>query len=316
MENRALGRGGPRVGAIGFGAMSFAGYYGPADDAEGVRAINRALDLGITLIDTAESYGQGANEELVGRAIAGRRHEVVLATKSSGGTPERLRSAIDASLGRLGVDHVDVYYLHRVDASVPIEETVGAMGELVSAGKTRHIGLSEAGAETIRRAHAVHPIAALQSEYSLLYRDPEGEILPLVRELGIAYVAYSPLSRGLLTGRYRTTDDLAPDDWRREVPRFQGENLARNLAVVRALGEIADARGVSLATLSLAWLLAQGPEVIPLVGSSRADHVERNLDALALELSPADLEAIAGAAPAGAASGDRYPASYMPRLGI
>ena len=316
MENRALGRGGPRVGAIGFGAMSFAGYYGPADDAEGVRAINRALDLGITLIDTAESYGQGANEELVGRAIAGRRHEVVLATKSSGGTPERLRRAIDASLGRLGVDHVDVYYLHRVDASVPIEETVGAMGELVSAGKTRHIGLSEAGAETIRRAHAVHPIAALQSEYSLLYRDPEGEILPLVRELGIAYVAYSPLSRGLLTGRYRTTDDLAPDDWRREVPRFQGENLARNLAVVRALGEIADARGVSLATLSLAWLLAQGREVIPLMGSSRADHVERSLDALALELSPADLEAIAGAAPAGAASGDRYPASYMPRLGI
>jgi aryl-alcohol dehydrogenase-like predicted oxidoreductase len=316
MEQRSLGRGGPRVGPLGFGAMSFAGYYGSAEDAEGVRAINRALDVGITLIDTAEAYGDGTNEELVGRAIAGRRGEVVLATKSSGGTPEHLHQAIDASLGRLGVDHVDVYYLHRVDPGVPIEESVGAMAELVSAGKTRHIGLSEAGAETIRRAHAVHPIAALQSEYSLLYREPEDEILPLVRELGIAYVAYSPLSRGLLTGRYRTTDDLAPDDWRRQVPRFQGENLARNMAVVRALGEIADARGVSLSTLSLAWLLAQGPDVIPLVGSSRADHVERNLDALALELSPADLEAIADAAPAGAAAGDRYPASYMPRLGI
>ena len=316
MEQRYLGRGGPRVGPIAFGAMSFAGYYGPAEDAEGVRAINRALDVGITLIDTAEAYGDGANEELVGRAIAGRRDEVVLATKSSGGTREHLHRAMDASLGRLGVDHVDVYYLHRVDPGVPIEESVGAMAELVSAGKTRHIGLSEAGAETIRRAHAVHPIAALQSEYSLLYRDPEDEILPLVRELGIAYVAYSPLSRGLLTGRYRTPDDLAPDDWRREVPRFQGENLARNMAVVGALGEIADARGVSLATLSLAWLLAQGPEVIPLVGSSRADHVERNLDALALELSAAELEAIADAAPVGAATGDRYPASYMPRLGI
>jgi aryl-alcohol dehydrogenase-like predicted oxidoreductase len=316
MEQRYLGRGGPRVGALGCGAMSFAGYYGAAEDAEGVRAINRALDLGITLIDTAEAYGEGANEELVGRAIAGRRDEVVLATKSSGGTPEHLRRAIDASLGRLGVDHVDVYYLHRVDPAVPIEESVGAMAELVSAGKTRHIGLSEAGAETIRRAHAVHPIAALQSEYSLLQREPEDELLPAVRELGIAYVAYSPLSRGLLTGRFRRPEDLAPDDWRREVPRFQGENLARNMAVVEALAEIADARGVSLATLALAWLLAQGPEVIPLVGSSRADHVERNLDALALELSPADLEAIADAAPAGAASGDRYPASYMSRLGI
>jgi aryl-alcohol dehydrogenase-like predicted oxidoreductase len=316
MEQRYLGHGGPRVGPIGFGAMSFAGYYGPAEEAEGVRAINRALDVGITLIDTAEAYGNGTNEELVGRAIAGRRDEVVLATKSSGGTREHLHRAMDASLGRLGVDHVDVYYLHRVDPGVPIEESVGAMAELVSAGKTRRIGLSEAGAETIRRAHAVHPVAALQSEYSLLYRDPEDEILPLVRELGIAYVAYSPLSRGLLTGRYRTTDDLAPDDWRREVPRFQGDNLARNMAVVGALGEIADARGVSLATLSLAWLLAQGPEVIPLVGSSRADHVERNLDALALELSAAELEAIADAAPVGAATGDRYPASYMPRLGI
>jgi aryl-alcohol dehydrogenase-like predicted oxidoreductase len=303
------------VGPLAFGAMSFVGYYGAADAEEGVRAINRALDLGITLIDTAESYGDGSNEELVGRAIAGRRDDVVLSTKSSRGTPEHLRRAIDASLVRLGVDHVDLYCLHRVDAEVPIEESVGAIAELVAAGKTRLIGLSEAGAPTLRRAHAVHPIAVLQSEYSLLHREPEAEMLPLVRELGIAYVAYSPLSRGLLTGRYRRPDDLAPDDWRRQVPRFQNGNLERNLEVVRRLEPIASALGVSLATLALAWLLAQGDEVIPLVGSSRADHVERNLEALALDLSPEDLAEIGAAAPAGAASGDRYPASHMPSLG-
>jgi aryl-alcohol dehydrogenase-like predicted oxidoreductase len=315
VQQRTLGRGGPRVGALGFGAMSFVGYYGPADPGEGVRAINRALDVGITLIDTAEAYGDGSNEELVGRAIAGRRDDVVLSTKSSRGSPEHLRRAIDASLGRLGVDHVDVYCLHRVDAEVPIEESVGAMSELVVAGKARRLGLSEAGAGTLRRAHAVHPIAVLQSEYSLLQREPEDEMLPLVRELGIAYVAYSPLSRGLLTGRFRRPDDLAPDDWRREVPRFQDGNLERNLEVVRRLEPIAAALGVSLATLALAWLLAQGDEVVPLVGSSRADNVERNLAALDLELSPDDLAAIAEAAPAGAAAGDRYPASHMPSLG-
>ena len=315
MTDRPLGRGGPPVGPLAFGAMSFAGYYGAAEADEGVRAINRALDLGITLIDTAEAYGDGSNEELVGRAIAGRRDDVVLATKSSGGSPEHLRRAIDSSLSRLGVDHVDVYYLHRVDADVPIEESVGAMAELVAAGKTRHIGLSEAGARTLRRAAAVHPIAALQSEYSLLHREPEAEMLPLARELGTAYVAYSPLSRGLLTGRFRRPDDLAADDWRREVPRFQDGNLERNLEVVGRLEPIAARRGVSLATLSLAWLLARGDDVIPLVGSSRADHVERNLEALVLELSSDDLAEIDAAAPAGAASGDRYPASHMPSLG-
>ena len=315
MEQRRLGRDGPLVGPIAFGAMSFVGWYGEYDAAEGVRAINRALDLGITLIDTAEAYGSGSNEELVGRAIAGRRDEVVLATKASRGGPDYLRRAIDASLARLGVEHVNVYYLHRVDPEVPIEESVGAMAELVAAGKVRHIGISEPGAATLRRAHATHPIAAVQSEYSLLHREPEGDVLPVARELGIAYVAYSPLSRGLLTGRIRRPDDLSPDDWRRGVPRFQDGNLERNVAVVARLEAIAGAVGVGLPALALAWLLAQGDEVIPLVGSSRADHVERSLDALEVELTDDDLAAIDAAAPVGAAAGDRYPPSMMAGLG-
>ncbi|HSI30671.1 MAG TPA: aldo/keto reductase [Miltoncostaeaceae bacterium] len=315
MEQRRLGRDGPLVGPIAFGAMSFVGWYGEYDAAEGVRAINRALDLGITLIDTAESYGSGSNEELVGRAIAGRRDEVVLATKASRGGPDYLRRAIDASLARLGVEHVDVYYLHRVDPEVPIEESVGALAELVAAGKVRHIGISEPGAATLRRAHATHPIAAVQSEYSLLHREPEGDALPVARELGIAYVAYSPLSRGLLTGRIRRPDDLSPDDWRRSVPRFQAGNLERNVAVVARLEAIAGAVGVGLPALALAWLLARGDEVIPLVGSSRADHVERSLDALEVELTDDDLAAIDAAAPVGAAAGDRYPPSMMAGLG-
>src|SRR5262245_2182683 len=316
MERRRLGRDGPLVGPIGFGAMSFVGWYGAADDDEGVRAISRALDLGITLIDTAESYGGGANERLVGRAIAGRRDEAVLATKASRGEPRYLRRALDASLANLGVDHVDLYYLHRVDPEVPIEESVGAMAELVAAGKVRHVGVSEPGAETLRRAHAVHPVAAVQSEFSLLQREPERDVLPVARELGIAYVAYSPLSRGLLTGRIRRADDLAPDDWRRGVPRFQDGNLERNLEVVGRLEAIASARGLTLPALALAWLLAQGGEVVPLVGSSRADHVARSLDALEVELGPDDLAAIDAAAPLGAAAGDRYPPSMMPRLGL
>jgi aryl-alcohol dehydrogenase-like predicted oxidoreductase len=315
VERRRLGRDGPLVGPIGFGAMSFVGWYGDADEAEGVRAINRALDLGITLIDTAESYGRGSNERLVGRAIAGRRDEVVLATKASRGGPGYLRRAIDASLANLGVDHVDVYYLHRVDPEVPIEESVGAMAELVAAGKVRHVGVSEPAAETLRRAHAVHPIAAVQSEYSLLQREPERDVLPVARELGIAYVAYSPLSRGLLTGRIRRADDLAPGDWRRDVPRFQDGNLERNLAVVGRLAAIASAKGVALPALALAWLLAQGDEIVPLTGSSRADHVARSLDALDVELTAEDLAAIDAAAPVGAAAGDRYPPPYMPNLG-
>ena len=315
MEQRRLGRDGPPVGPIGFGAMSFVGYYGAADAEEGVRAINRALDLGVTLIDTAESYGEGSNEELVGRAIAGRRDEVVLATKSSRGSPEHLRRAIEASLARLGTDRVDVYYLHRVDAAVPIEESVGAMADLVAAGKVRHVGLSEPGPRTLRRASAVHPIAAVQSEYSLLHREPEAEMLPLARELGVAWVAYSPLSRGLLTGRFRRPDDLGPDDWRREVPRFQDGNLERNLEVVARLEAIAAERGASVATLALAWLLAQGDDVVPLVGSSRADRIASSLESLDLGLSPGELAAIDAAAPVGAASGDRYPPAHMPSLG-
>jgi aryl-alcohol dehydrogenase-like predicted oxidoreductase len=315
VEQRRLGTDGPLVGPVAFGAMSFVGWYGEADDAEGVRAINRALDLGITLVDTAESYGGGANERLVGRAIAGRRDEVVLSTKASRGEPGYLRRAIDASLANLGVDHVDLYFLHRVDPDVAIEESVGAMAELVGAGKVRHVGISEPGAETLRRGHAVHPIAAVQSEYSLLQREPEGDVLPVARELGIAYVAYSPLSRGLLTGRIRRADDLAPDDWRRGVPRFQDGNLERNLEVVGRLEAIASAKGVALPALALAWLLARGREVIPLIGSSRADHVARSLDALAVELTPDDLAAIDAAAPVGAAAGDRYPPSMMGNLG-
>jgi aryl-alcohol dehydrogenase-like predicted oxidoreductase len=296
--------------------MSFAGYYGAADDSEGIRTIHRALDRGITLIDTAEAYGEGRNEELVGRAIAGRRDEVVLATKSSRGGADCLRAAAERSLARLGVDHVDVYYLHRVDGAVPIEESVGAMARLVEDGLVRHVGLSEAGADTIRRAHSVHPIAALQSEYSLLQREPEAEILPACRELGIAYVAYSPLSRGLLTGRFGGPDDLSPDDWRRQVPRFQGGNIERNLEVVGRLAGIADDLGTDLASLSLAWLLALGEDIVPLVGTSRSDRIDEILAALQVELGPDALQRIDDAAPAGAASGDRYPESYMPRLGL
>ena len=316
MTTRRLGADGPEVGPIGFGAMSFAGYYGAADADEGVRTVHRALDRGITLIDTAEAYGDGSNEELVGRAIAGRRDEVVLATKASRGAPGYIRTAAEASLRRLGTDHIDVYYLHRVDAAVPIEETVGEMSRLVEEGRVRHIGLSEAGPATIRRAHAVHPVAALQSEWSLLHRDPEADVVPVLRELGIAYVAYSPLSRGLLTGRIRTPDDLAPDDWRRQVPRFQGDDLARNLEVVSALAAIADARGVALATLSLAWLLSRGGDVIPLVGTSRTDRIDAIAAAADVTLSAGDLAAVEAAAPVGAASGARYPESYMPRLGL
>jgi len=316
MQTRRLGDGGPQVGAIAFGAMSFAGYYGSAEDAEGVRAVHRALDLGITLIDTAETYGDGRNEDMVGRALRDRRDRAVLATKASRGAPGYLAEHARASLRRLRTDHIDLYYLHRVDADVPIEESVGAMARLVEQGTVRHIGLSEAGPETIRRAHATHPVTALQSEYSLLSREPERDILPVTRELGIAYVAYSPLSRGLLGGRIRSADDLDPQDWRRQVPRFQGENLERNLAVVSGLAEMAERKGVAVASLALAWILAQGDDLIPLVGTSRADRLDANLEALEVDLTPDDLTAIADLAPVGVASGARYPEAYMPRLGI
>jgi len=315
VQQRRLGSDGPLVGAIALGAMGFAGYYGRSDADDGVRAIRRALDRGITLIDTAESYGDGRSEAMVGRAVAGRRDDAVIATKASRGRPEYLREAIDRSLGNLGLERVDLYYLHRVDADVPIEESVGAMGDLVGEGKVRWIGLSEAAPDTIRRAHAVHPVTALQTEYSLLYREPELDVIPTLRELGASLVAYSPLGRGLLTGRIRSADDLHPADWRRRVPRFQSTNLQRNLALLEPAEEMAMARGVTLAPLALAWVLAQGDDVIPLVGMSRAEHVDRNLDALDIDLGPEDLEILDAALPIGAAAGDRYPPEFLASLG-
>jgi aryl-alcohol dehydrogenase-like predicted oxidoreductase len=294
--------------------MGFAGFYGRSDKEAGVRAIRRALDRGITLIDTAEAYGAGRSEGLVGRAVAGRRDDAVIATKASRGGPEYLREAIDRSLRHLSVDHVDLYYLHRVDAEVPIEESVGAMADLVAAGKVRAIGLSEAAPGTIRRAHAVHPIAALQTEYSLLHREPEREIIPTLRELGVSLVAYSPLGRGLLTGRIRSADDLHPTDWRRQVPRFQSSNLQRNLALIAPAEDMATARGITLAPLALAWVLARGEDVIPLVGMGSPEHVDRNLEALDVDLDDADLAALDEAIPPGAVAGDRYPPEFLASL--
>jgi aryl-alcohol dehydrogenase-like predicted oxidoreductase len=314
VQQRRLGSDGPLVGAIALGAMGFAGYYGRSDADDGVRAIRRALDRGITLIDTAESYGDGRSESMVGRAVAGRRDDAVIATKASRGRPGYLREAIEGSLRSLGVDHVDLYYLHRVDADVPIEESVGAMADLVAAGKVRAIGLSEAAPDTIRRAHAVHPIAALQTEYSLLRREPERELIPTLRELGASLVAYSPLGRGLLTGRIRSADDLHPTDWRRQVPRFQGANLQRNLALLAPVEDMAAARGITLPPLALAWVLAQGEDVIPLVGMGRPEHVDRNLDALDVDLDEADLGLLDEALPIGAPLGDRYPPEFLASL--
>jgi len=314
METRMLGDGTP-VGAIALGAMAFAGFYAGGDDGEGVNAIHRALEKGITLIDTAEAYGQGRSEGLVGRAVRDRRDRAVIATKASRGGPAYLREAIDRSLGHLGLDHVDLYYLHRVDPEVPIEETMGAMAEFVAAGKVRAVGLSEAGPETIRRAHAVHPVAALQTEYSLFHRDPETDLLPVTRELGITYVAYSPLSRGLLTGTIRREDDLPPEDWRHQVPRFQGENLAHNVGLLTPLAAMAEMKGVSTATLALAWVLAQGDDIIPLVGMGRPSSVDRAAEAMDVHLTTDELATLDAAFPAGAVRGARYPESYLPALG-
>lgn len=313
IDTRKLGD--REVGAIGLGAMAFAGFYAGGDDDDGVAAIRRGLDAGITLIDTAEAYGQGRSEGLVGRAVAGRRDEAVVATKASKGHPDYLRAAIDRSLQHLRLDHVDLYYLHRVDPQVPIEESVGAMADMVVAGKVRMIGLSEAGPETIRRAHAVHPISALQTEYSLLHREPEQLLFSVIRELGITFVAYSPLSRGLLTGRIRTDDDLAPDDWRRHAPRFQGENLAHNVGLLRPLEEIAARHGVTPASVALAWVLTRGDDIIPLVGMGRPGHVDRNLEAMTVDLSADDRLALDEQFAPGAAAGLRYPESMMPALG-
>jgi aryl-alcohol dehydrogenase-like predicted oxidoreductase len=320
MQQRRLGAHGPMVSAIGFGAMSFAGVYGSADDAESEATLTRALALGVTFIDTANVYGAGHSEEVVGRVIAGRRDQVVLATKFGGGgqsglgRPETVAPALEASLARLGTDHVDLYYLHRLDPTTPIEETVGAMADLVSAGKVRHLGLSEVAPNTIRRAHSVHPIAALQTEYSLFSRGPEAEILPTTRELGIGFVAYSPLGRGMLTGRVRSDADLPEGDWRRNMPRFQGDNLDRNAGIVTRLGEIGAARGVTVAQLSLAWLLHQGDDVVPIPGTRRLANLEANAAAADIELSAEDLRVIEEIASPAAVAGDRGSAAYLERV--
>jgi aryl-alcohol dehydrogenase-like predicted oxidoreductase len=317
MQTRTLGQG-LEVSAMGLGCMGMSEFYGRADEDEAISTIHRALELGITFLDTADMYGPFTNEKLVGRAIADRRDQVVLATKFGNvrgengerlgidGSPEYVRRACDASLQRLGTDHIDLYYQHRVDQTVPIEETVGAMAELVQQGKVRHLGLSEAAPTTIRRAHAVHPITALQTEYSLWTRDPEDEILPTVRELGIGFVPYSPLGRGFLTGRFQRTDDLAEDDFRRGHPRFQGANLERNLELVERARAIAAGKGVTAGQLALAWVLAQGEDVAPIPGTKRVRYLEENAGALDVELGEDDLRALDDAAPRGAAAGDRY----------
>lgn len=322
METRKLGTNGPEVSAIGLGCMGMSHVYGTADEATSVAVIHRALELGITLLDTADLYGLGSNEELVGRAIRDRRDQAVLATKFGNvrspdgavigvnGKPAYVKEACEASLRRLGVDVIDLYYQHRVDPDTPIEETVGAMAELVRAGKVRYLGLSEAAPATVRRAHAVHPIAALQTEYSLWSRDPEDELLDQCRELGIGFVAYSPLGRGFLTGTIRSPDDLAPNDWRRRNPRFQGENFAQNLALVDAVRELAEAKGCSSAQLALAWVLARD-EVVPIPGTRSVERLEQNAQAVRVRLTGDELARLDAIAPKGAAAGTRYPEAGM-----
>jgi len=322
MQTRQLD--GLTVSAIGLGCMGMSEFYGPTDEAESIATIHRALELGVTLLDTADMYGPFTNEELVGRAIRGKRDQVVLATKCGivrdadnkgfrgiNGTPEYIKQACDASLRRLGVDHVDLYQLHRVDLTVPIEESVGAMADLVRAGKTRFIGLSEAGAQTLRRAHAVHPLASVQTEYSLWTRDPEADVLSTCRELGIGFLAYSPLGRGFLTGQIKTFDDLTPDDYRRFAPRFQPENFDKNIALVRRIEEIARAKGCTPAQLALAWVLAQADFIVPIPGTKRRKYLEENVGAINAKLTPEDLRRIDEIVPPGAAAGLRYPEQMM-----
>ena len=326
MKTRILGTDGPAVSAIGLGCMGMSEFYGAADardTAEAIATIHRALDLGVTFLDTADMYGPFTNEQLVGRAIAGRRDEVVLATKFGflrgpngerlgvSGRPDHVRQACDASLARLGVDHIDLYYQHRVDPNVPIEDTVGAMADLVAAGKVRFLGLSEAAPETLERAIEVHAIHALQTEYSLWSRDPEDELLPLCEKFGIAFVPYSPLGRGFLTGRFRSIDDLAPNDFRRNNPRFQGDNFRKNLDVVAKVGEIAREKGCSSAQLALAWLLAQGDQIVPIPGTTRRERLEENAGAVDVVLDADDLARIDAVAPVGFAAGTRYDAAGM-----
>ncbi|MCY7334948.1 MAG: aldo/keto reductase [Chamaesiphon sp.] len=328
MQTRKLGEG-LVVSALGLGCMGMSGVYGAADEQAATDTIHQAIDLGVTFLDTADAYGKGHNETLIGKAIADRRDRVVIATKfglsdvSQGGytvpvngRPEYVRSACEASLQRLGVETIDLYYQHRVDPHTPIEETIGAMAELVKEGKVRFLGLSEASAPTIRRAHAVHPIAALQSEYSLWSRDVEAEILPTCRELEIGFVPWSPLGRGFLTGQIKTFDDLDANDWRRVSPRFQGDNFGRNLDLVAQVQEMADAKNCTPAQLAIAWLLQQGDDIVPIPGTKRVSYLLDNLGALDVKLTVAELAQIDTILPKGAASGDRYPTSMMQMVNL
>jgi len=322
MKKRTLGQG-LEVSAMGLGCMGMSDFYGGRDEAEAIATIERALELGVTMFDTADAYGAGRNEELLGRALKGRRRGVIVATKFGNirnpdgtfkgvdGRPEYVRQACDASLKRLGMDVIDLYYLHRVDTNTPIEDTVGAMAGLVKAGKVRWLGLSEAAPATIRRAFAVHPIAALQTEYSLWSREPEDEILALCRELGIGFVPYSPLGRGFLTGQIRSVDDFDADDYRRHSPRFEGENFARNLRLVDEVRKLAAAKGCTASQLALAWVLAQGDDIVPIPGTKRRKYLDENVGALAVTLSPADLARIDEVIPRGSAAGARYAPKAM-----